>query len=103
MDIYQFFEPIDLMDFKYATEGPGHIRIGDLIKSYINEDDFPDYFSADIVLIGVKEDRNAINNEGCAMAPDFVRRYLYHLFPGVFDPKIVDLGNIKSGFTVSDT
>ena len=103
MDIYQFFEPIDLMDFQYAAEGPGHIRIGDLIKSYINEDDFPDYSSADIVLIGVKEDRNAINNEGCALAPDFVRRYLYHLFPGVFNPKITDLGNIKSGFTVSDT
>jgi formiminoglutamase len=103
MDIYQFFEPIDLMDFHYAAEGPGHIRIGDLIKSYTNEDDFPDYSSADLVIIGVKEDRNAINNEGCALAPDYVRRYLYHLFPGVFSPKIVDLGNIKSGFTVSDT
>ena len=48
MDIYQFFEPIDLMDFQYAAEGPGHVRMGDLIKSFISEDDFPDYFSADI-------------------------------------------------------
>jgi arginase family enzyme len=103
MDISHFFEPIDLMDFQYAAEGPGHIRMGDFIKSYISQEYFPDYLSADIVLIGVKEDRNAINNEGCALAPDFVRRYFYHLFPGVFDPKIVDLGNIKTGFTVSDT
>jgi formiminoglutamase len=103
MDISQFFEPIDLIDFHYAAEGSGHIRIGDIIKSYTSQEDFPDYLSADIVLLGVKEDRNAINNEGCSQAPDFVRRYLYHLFPGVFDPKIVDLGNIKSGFAVSDT
>jgi len=103
MDISHFFEPIDLMDFQYASEGGGHIRMGDLIKSFTSQDNFPDYHNADIVLIGVNEERNAINNEGCALAPDFVRRYLYPLFPGSFDPKIADLGNIKSGFTVSDT
>ena len=63
----------------------------------------PDYLEADIVLIGVKEDRNAFNNEGCALAPDYVRKYLYNLYPGIFEPKIVDLGNIKAGFQVSDT
>jgi formiminoglutamase len=103
MDISHFFETIDLMDFQYAAEGSGHIRMGDLIRTYINKNDFPDYTSADIVLLGVCEDRNAVNNEGCSLAPDFVRRYLYQLFPGAFDPKIVDLGNIKSGFTVTDT
>jgi arginase family enzyme len=51
----------------------------------------------------VKEDRNAFNNEGCALAPDYVRKHLYNLFPGSFEPKIVDLGNIKTGFQVSDT
>jgi arginase family enzyme len=103
MDISHFFEPIDLMDFHYASEGGGHFRMGDLIKSFTSQDIFPDYHNADIVLIGVNEERNAVNNEGCALAPDFVRRYLYPLFPGSFEPKITDLGNIKSGFTVSDT
>jgi len=103
MDISQFFEPIDAMDFQYSGEGPGQVRMGDLIKSHTSSVDFPDYLSADIALIGVLEDRNAVNNEGCALAPDFIRRYLYPLFPGSFKPNIVDLGNIKMGFAISDT
>jgi formiminoglutamase len=103
MDISHFFEPIDLMDFQYAAEGPGHIRLGDLIKSHIHSGEFPEYSSADIVIIGINEDRNALHNEGCAQAPDFIRRFLYQLFPGAYSPKIVDLGNIKSGFNISDT
>jgi formiminoglutamase len=103
MEISQFFEPIDLMDFQYAGDGPGHVRMGDLIKSYIRADDFPDYLSAEIVLIGIKEERNAFNNSGCSTAPDFIRRYLYNLFPGILKPRIADLGNIRSGFAISDT
>jgi len=77
--------------------------MGDLIPGFTQPGNFPEYEGADIVLIGVKEDRNAFNNEGCGLAPDFVRRYLYNLFPGAFTVKIVDLGNIKTGFQVSDT
>ena len=57
MDISHFFEPVDLMDFQYAAEGPGHVRMGDLIKSHIRQDDFPDFSEADIVIIGVNEKR----------------------------------------------
>ena len=103
MDISQFFEPIDLIDFQYAGEGPGYVRMGDLIKNYSQTNHFPDYLSADLVIFGVLEDRNAINNEGCALAPDFIRRYFYPLFPGTFKPNIVDLGNIKRGYAISDT
>jgi arginase family enzyme len=77
--------------------------MGDKIIAFTDSGDFPDYLEADIVLIGVKEDRNAYNNEGCALAPDYVRKYLYTLFPGAFELKIVDLGNIKTGFQVTDT
>jgi hypothetical protein len=69
MDISHFFEPIDLMDFQYASEGGGHFRMGDLIKSFTSKDNFPDYHNTDIVLIGVNEERNAVNNEGCAARP----------------------------------
>jgi arginase family enzyme len=100
MDISEFFEPAD---FSYAPEPSGLLRMGDKITAFTNPGDFPDYNNADIVLIGVKEDRNAFNNEGCSLAPDYVRKHLYNLFPGSFEPKIVDLGNIKAGFQVSDT
>jgi formiminoglutamase len=100
MDISEFFEPVDL---SYKPEPSGLIRMGDKIIAFTDPGDFPDYLEADIVLIGVKEDRNAYNNEGCALAPDYVRKYLYTLFPGAFELKIVDLGNIKTGFQVTDT
>jgi formiminoglutamase len=100
MDISEFFEPVDL---SYKSEPSGLIRMGDKIIAFTDSGDFPDYLEADIVLIGVKEDRNAYNNEGCALAPDYVRKYLYTLFPGAFELKIVDLGNIKTGFQVTDT
>ena len=103
MDLSVFFEPVDLMDFQYSQDGPGQIRMGDVIRSFTEAGNFPDYEGADIVLIGVKEDRNAFNNEGCAMAPDYVRKHFYNLFPGAFTPKIVDLGNIRAGFNVTDT
>jgi formiminoglutamase len=100
MEISEFFEAVDL---GYVREAGGILRMGDKITTYTDTGNFPDYHGADIVLIGVKEDRNAFNNEGCALAPDYVRRHLYELFPGTFEPKIVDLGNIKAGFQVTDT
>lgn len=103
MDLSDFFEPIDLMDFHYAGEGQGQQRMGDLIKSYTERGNFPDFENADLVIVGVREDRDAVNNEGCALAPDYVRKHLYNLYPGMFRPKIVDLGNIRAGFNISDT
>ena len=100
MDISEFFEPAEL---SYTPEPSGQLRMGDKITPYLIPGQFPDYHEADIVLIGVKEDRNAFNNEGCALAPDYVRKHLYNLFPGSFEPRIMDLGNIKAGFQVSDT
>ena len=100
MDISEFFEPADP---GFSSEASGLLRMGDKITAFLNPGQFPEYDEADIVLIGVKEDRNAFNNEGCGLAPDYVRKHLYKLFPGSFELKIVDLGNIKAGFQVSDT
>jgi arginase family enzyme len=99
MDISEFFEPVDAG----TPDASGILRMGDKITTFSSPGDFPDYQEADIVLIGVKEDRNAYNNEGCALGPDYIRKYLYNLFPGSFELKITDLGNIKAGYQVSDT
>ncbi|HTX87717.1 MAG TPA: formimidoylglutamase [Bacteroidales bacterium] len=103
MELSSFFEPVDLMDFQYAGDTEGHLKIGDLVTTFLNPNDFPDYTGADVVILGVREDRNAIGNEGCSDAPDFIRRYLYNLYPGTFRLKIADLGNIRQGHAVSDT
>ncbi|MCK5765725.1 MAG: formimidoylglutamase, partial [Bacteroidales bacterium] len=57
----------------------------------------------DIAIFGVSEDRNSVNNEGCAFGADVVRKHLYRLFTGNEDVKIADLGNIIQGHSVDDT
>jgi len=56
-----------------------------------------------IAIIGVNEDRKAVNNKGCGLGPDFVRNKLYQLFQSVKKTTIADLGNIVSGNSVEDT
>lgn len=103
MEFSEFFEPVSLEAIGFALEETGHARMGNLITSFHESEDFPGYQGFDIALIGVKEERNAINNEGCSMAPDIIRKFLYRLFPGSFEPKIVDLGNIRPGYNITDT
>ncbi|MEI6172672.1 MAG: formimidoylglutamase [Bacteroidota bacterium] len=103
MDISAFFEPLDLGEIPQSGETAGQARLGNVIGIYSDASDFPDYTAYDIVLIGVKDDRNAVDNEGCGMAPDQIRKYLYKLNPGPHPIKLADLGNIKRGYTVSDT
>jgi len=100
MDISIYFTPIDVSWYSF---GEKRTRFGDVIDIFSDKDNFPDYSDYDIAIIGVEEDRNAINNLGCANAPDEVRKQLYKLFTGDYSPKIVDFGNIKRGDTVDDT
>lgn len=99
----EFFDPLPIQEIFQIEETPGFNRLGNLIKAFTAENNFPEFQDADIALIGVGEDRNAINNEGCADGPDQIRKYLYRLSPVVNCPRIIDLGNIKRGHTPSDT
>jgi arginase family enzyme len=103
MDISAFFEPIDTSSFRFTGEPDGQVRMGNVIRIHDETTGFPEFQSFDIAIIGVKDDRNAIDNEGCALAPDLVRKFLYQLYPGPYPLRIVDLGNIKRGFAVNDT
>ena len=96
-----FFTPIDL---KNLTPKNGYYssQLGSRINSY--SADFPDMEEkVDLAIIGVQDDRNAVNNPGCALAPDYIRDKLYRLYEGSYTTKIVDLGNIRQGATVTDT
>jgi len=99
----EFFDPLPLGEIFPQEEGPMFNRLGNLINAYVTEDEFPEFQDADIALIGVGEDRNAVNNEGCADGPDQIRKYLYRLSPVVNQPRIIDLGNLKRGHTPSDS
>lgn len=101
-DIAHYFTPINfeqVNENKELQEG----QLGKDFDIYKEGSDFPELENIDIAIIGVCEDRNAINNEGCSLAPDTVRNFLYSLYSGNFQSKVADLGNITEGHSVDDT
>lgn len=75
------------------------------LKTTFFVDNFPELEEKayDIAIIGVQDDRASVNNQGCALAPDYFRSQFYTLHEGPYPTKIVDLGNIKAGAAISDT
>ena len=101
MSLSDFFTPIDAEKI-IPKKGYFTSQLGNKIEHF--SVDFPDLEEKiDIAIIGVQEDRNAVNNAGCALAPDYVREKLYQLHEGNYTSKIVDIGNIRRGDTVTDT
>lgn len=102
MSLSDFFSPIDNKNFS-QERGLLSSQLGAHVEMYTQV--FPliskEYF--DIAIFGVLDDRNAVNNQGCALAADHVRDKLYNLYKGAGDARIVDLGNIKAGHSVADT
>lgn len=56
-----------------------------------------------IVLIGVEENRGSTQENFLEVNFHAVRQELYQLYKGNWHKKIIDLGTIKKGYTVSDT
>jgi formiminoglutamase len=101
MSLSDFFTPIDVEKI-IPKKGYDTSQLGSKIEYF--SVDFPDLDQkADLAIIGVQEDRNAINNSGCALGPDYVREKLYRLNEGTYSTKIIDLGNIRKGAAVTDT
>ncbi len=101
MSLSDFFAPIDLKEIT-PKNGYYSSHYGDKIRHYTT--DFPDIDQkVDIAIFGVQDDRNAVNNSGCALGPNYVREKLYQLFEGGYKTQIADLGNIRQGASISDT
>ncbi|GAB2703833.1 formimidoylglutamase [Mucilaginibacter koreensis] len=102
MSLADFFTPVDL-DKITPKQGFGPAQLGSKARFYTDE--FPDLDEqvVNLAIIGVQEDRHAVGNPGCALAPDYIREKFYQLNEGGYQTKIVDLGNIRQGNTVSDT
>jgi len=101
MSLSDFFTPVDVEKI-IPSKGYYTSQLGSKIKYF--SVDFPGMEEkTDIAIIGVQEDRNAINNAGCALGPDYIREKLYRLNEGNYNTNIVDLGNIRQGATVTDT
>ncbi|WP_129715192.1 formimidoylglutamase [Pedobacter sp. SYP-B3415] len=102
MSLSDFFSPLNMASLRPA-EGFFTSHLG--FKATLHEAEFPDLEEGqfDLAIIGVSDDRRAVGNEGCALAPDYFREKFYRLHEGAFNSRIVDLGNIRAGAEVSDT
>lgn len=101
MNLSIYLTPTNLNDL--GQESWKTFSLGKAISFYQGEDQGIDLKDFNIAIIGVCEERNAVNNAGCGSAPDSVRKYLYQLsaVPGI--KNILDLGNILPGERVEDT
>ena len=97
MSFSEYFEPVNISE--------GDLNFDYKENQFLNSISFftdQDTSEFDIAIIGVGEERNS-NNEGCAIAPNHVRKHLYRLVSLNSTTKIIDLGNLKIGATVEDT
>ncbi|MEI7594655.1 MAG: formimidoylglutamase [Bacteroidota bacterium] len=102
MNIAEFFEPADDKIIQFNSKDKS-LLYGNIIRVNSHENGFPDLTDVQLAFVGVPEDRKAENNEGCALAPNFVRKYFYKLYKGTGNAVIADLGNIKRGHSLNDT
>lgn len=100
MSLSDFFSPVRINPPRdgYFTS---HLASG--MEIYQSDFPDPDNNKYDIALIGVMEDRNAINNSGTALSADHFREKFYTLNKGNYNVRIADLGNIRAGQQVWDT
>lgn len=102
MEINVFLNNIK-QDFIDSCNLYHHNQIGNSITIYKEGVEMPELDDFQLAIIGVEEDRNSFNNKGCKEAPNEIRKALYQLFNNWENLKIIDLGNIKTGFEIEDT
>ena len=102
MSLSDFFSPVNPDKFA-PKQGFYASQLG--LRAGFYTDKFPELGENqyDIAIFGVQDDRAAVNNEGCGLGPDYFRAQFYALHEGAFDSRIIDLGNIKPGASISDT
>lgn len=102
MDISIYFEAVSI-DFSTNDEEVNRLRMSSITQIYTSDSSFPNIDDVKLAIIGINEERGALDNKGCAEAPDEVRKQFYKLFAHWNKLEIADLGNIKNGHTVDDT
>lgn len=98
--IIDFLQPLDLSVI-LNDEELNDAQLGNKIQLFANE--FPDIDVADIVIVGIGDERGTGNGVMQSDAPDLIRKNLYRLYSWHADLQIADVGNIITGFTLADT
>lgn len=99
MDFHPYFNPVDFEKFEIAEWSSNKLSLGALLQKNAEKLKLE---KAELVIIGVEEDRNA-QVPGAGKAPDEIRKHLYSLNRIGPRARILDLGNLKLGHTVNDS
>jgi len=99
MDLLHYFDPVDFERFVCPEWANQKHTLGYLLQK--NQEKLK-LEKAELILIGVPEDRNS-GISGAGKAPDEIRRHLYSLNRIGARFKILDLGNLKLGNTANDS
>jgi formiminoglutamase len=99
-DLHDFLEPVLLTTIN-GDNGYNDGQLAKYITIYQNE--LPDITDADIILVGVNENRGAGIFQASESAADAIRKELYQLHFWHKDVSIADMGNIKTGATINDS
>ncbi len=98
--IHDFLQPVKPA-FILGDIALNESQWGSHIQVYSEE--FPDLTGADIVILGVPDERGSGNGNTKGEAPDCIRKQLYQLYQWHPEIRVADLGNIKAGHAIGDT
>jgi arginase family enzyme len=77
--------------------------LGKQIDLHAEKGELPDLKNVQFAILGIKENRGDENFIGSEISFDPYRKALYSLYPGNWNYKIIDLGDIEKGATAADT
>lgn len=76
-------------------------QVGGVIDAY-EDDHHPDIDAADIILLGVGEERGSASGKTDTHGPDAIRREFFRLYNWHRDIKLADVGNLLPGAFLAD-
>ncbi|MGA0247578.1 MAG: formimidoylglutamase [Schleiferiaceae bacterium] len=71
--------------------------LGQVLVAHTEEQGFPDLRDVRVAILGVPEDRGSKAHKGSRDASRAIRKEFYSLYPGSWDFKVADLGDIVPG------
>jgi len=99
---FEFLSPVDEVLIDEIAAHSEH-SLGSQIKIHTQNSGIPDLENIEIALVGVTENRLDQDHNDDYLNFNNVRRAFYGLYPGNWNLKIADLGDIQKGETVEDT
>ncbi|WP_293893076.1 formimidoylglutamase [Flavobacterium sp.] len=98
---FDFLSPVDNEIIQYISELSSQ-HLGSKVVFHTDKE-FPDIDKIKIAIIGVLENRGAVNYVDEEVNLNPIRKELYALFPGNWQSSVADLGDIIPGNTLEDT